>query len=204
MSEDKNQEQQNQEEERKVKSPRDLTKRPPSKAAKEGPKHVRTHASGIRTTAETQDELNQEAYEENIAEDYKRTAWRTTGAGPNPYRQPGSREAAGADAIEEQLKAREENELHNSLLSEQALATYIASSRESEAADAEVAIPGETRTDTGQKIVLKPVRVAADERAVLPKAGTPHEEAVHESDEDLRADNNPGALYGGNVKEQYS
>ena len=189
--------------EREVKSPRDLSKRPPSEASEAGPKHVRLGEHGIRTTAETQDELREEAHEENIREDYERSKFRTTGAGPNPYTLPTSREQAGEELIEELLEDRDNNDADNSLLSEQALASFAASSATSDAEDAEVQTLGATVTDTGQKIVMKPERVDAQERAVLPKAGTPHEEATKEAGEDeMTADKNPGAIFGGTVKDR--
>jgi len=179
--------------------------------AKDGPDHVRVQKHGIRTTAETQDELNEEAFAEAQAEGHKRNEGRTTGAGPNPYGIDTSRKQAGEDAIKQLLKDRDDNELDNSLLSEQALASYQASSRESEASDAEVQTLGATVTDTPQKIVEKPDRVDAQDKAVLPRIQdkhqaaidedenntdyrvvAAHQEAVEESDDPLRADNNAG------------
>ncbi len=194
MSEEKQTNQQEQSEgERKLKDPRDLNKRPPSKMSKDGPEHVRVQGHGIRTTyAAGSQELREEAFKENQAEDYSRNEGRTTGAGPNPYTLPTSRDAIHKE-IDKLLKEREENELDNSLLSERALAAHAASAAESKDADAEVQTLGATVTNTGQKIVEKPDRVDAQDRAVLPKAGTPHEEATKVSDDPLRSDANPGA-----------
>ena len=240
MSEDQNQpqtkeQQENQKlqdpNERELRHPRDVTNRPPSKAAKSAPAHERLHGHGIRTTATQAPEevgsLISEIQRENFKlaeqEDFEASTTRNTGAGPNPYRIPTSREAAGEKGIKKLLKDRDKNELHNSLLSEQALATYQASIAESDAADAEVAVPGETLTDTGAKIQLNPERVAADDKAVLERKDFTHAEAIKEyeenaqeegyfgdyrvavahaeataeADEDaLTADKNPGALYG--------
>jgi hypothetical protein len=194
-------EEQNQQEERQVKDPRDLKKRPRS-WGKDAPDHVRVHELGARTTARTNarvapgenllTETQIEAHEEVEAEDYKRTEARPSAAGPNPYKLKTSRKAADEKKIKSLVKERDENTLHNSLLSERALAAHAACVGESDAEDAEVAVLGATLTDTGLKIVAKPERLAADEKAVLPKAGTPHEEAVFVSEDPLRADANPG------------
>jgi hypothetical protein len=200
--------------EQKLKSPRELTKRPPSRAP-QGPKHERLGGHGIRTTAETQDELNQEAFDEAQAEDYSRVEKRTTGAGPNPYKLEQTLLMKGDKRVKDLQKERDKNELDNSLLMDHALAAHAEAAGESDAADAEVAIPGETITDSGQKIVLKPERVAADERAVLERKDITHAAAIDEhdpealqfdyrvpvahaeavavSEDPLRADANPGA-----------
>ena len=240
MSEEQTQENQGQQEQRKLKDPRDLKKRPPSRAAKSAPDHVRAGQHGIRTTA-TDDpeevgslitELQRENFKLAEQEDYEASSTRTTGAGPNPYRLKTSREVAGDSEIEKALSARDENELDNSLLSERAIASFVASSAESNAADAEVQTLGATVTDTGQKIVLKPDRVDAQDRAVLERKDHTHAEAIKEYEEnaaeeglgsvdyrvaaahaeaieeagedEMTADKNPGAVYGGNVQEQSS
>jgi hypothetical protein len=225
VAEDKSQE-------RKLKDPRSLSKRPPSRAAKSAPEHVRLGGHGIRTTATEEPEevgsliteLQRENFKLAEQEDFEASHTRTTGAGPNPYKLTSSRAQAGEDAIDEQIKAREENELHNSLLEERQLASYVASSGESSASDAEVAIPGETITDSGQKIVKKPDRVDAQERAVLERkdethagviaeaaeedpnadyrVAAAHGEATAESDSDLAADKNPGTVYGEDYRKE--
>jgi hypothetical protein len=230
VSEEKNQSEAK--EERKLKDPRQLSKRPPSRAAKSAPEHVRVQGHGIRTTATEEPEevgsliteLQRENFKLAEQEDFEASHTRTTGAGPNPYKLTSSRAQAGEDAIDEQLKAREDNELHNSLLTEQQLASHVASAGESSAADAEVAIPGETVTDTGQKIVKKPDRVDAQDRAVLERKDethasaieeylqedanadyrvpASHAEATAESDSDLAADKNPGTLYGEDYRKE--
>src|SRR5215203_6835339 len=117
--------------EQKLKDPRELTKRPPSRAP-QGPKHERTKAGGIRTTAEDQDELNQEAFDEAQSEDYSRVEKRTTGAGPNPYKQEQTLLRKGGKELKDLQKARDENELDNSLLEDHALAAYAESAAESD------------------------------------------------------------------------
>lgn len=191
-----------------TKDPRDLTKRPPSRASSDGPDHVRVQGHGIRTTASLDsieyetftNDLQKEAHAEAQAEDYSRNEGRTTGAGPNPYRIKRVDAGITKKAIEKVRK-----QLDNPNLTDRQIITFLESSGESKAADAEIAIPGETLTDTGQKIVEKPDRVDAQERAILPRAGTPHEEATAEAGkDDLSAEKNPGALYGGNTTEQAS
>jgi len=192
------QEQQEQQEERQLKDPRDLKKRPRS-WGKEAPDHVRVQEHGGRTTARTNarvapgenllTETQIEAHKEVEAEDYKRTEARGTAAGPNPYDLKTSRQRAGGKKVLDKLiKERDENTLHNSLLEERALAAHAAATGESDAQDAEIAVLGATLTDTGQKIVARPDRVDPQDKAVLRIAGTPHEEAVAESDDPLRAD----------------
>jgi hypothetical protein len=225
--------------ERKLRDPKDLTKRPSSKSSKATPDHVRVQEHGFRTTAQPGrrvehegamvSETELEALKLAQQEDYKANEGRSTGAGPNPYNLESSRDRAGQKVLEELIDARDENELHNSLMTEQMLAAHAASSGESTAADAEVQTIGDTRTDTGQKIVEKPDRVDAQDRAVLPHIGLKHSklvdsereraleegrfepdyrsavahgEAAEESDEDLRADANAGAMYGGSVHER--
>jgi hypothetical protein len=93
-------------------------------------------------------------------------------------------------------KERDENELHNSLQSDNHLAAHAAATGEKTqgAVDAEVQALGRTITDTGQLVVPKPDRLAADEKAILPKAGTAHEEATKEPSEadELTAEKNVG------------
>lgn len=223
-------------EERKLKDPRDLTKRPPSRAAKSGPEHTRLEGHGVRTTARHDrqvddndgvftSEVQLENFKENQAEDYERLEGRNTGAGPNPYRLPTSRKVAGEKEIKDLLKARDENELDNALMEERALAAHAAAVGVSDAADAEVQTVGDTVSDTGQKIRLKPERVAADERAVLERKDFTHAKAIkdlHEEDPHadyrkavaaaeaqaeapegaLTADRSTDPLYGGNVHDQ--
>jgi hypothetical protein len=203
MSESEAQQEQQEQEERELKDPRDLKKRPRS-WGKAAPDHVRVKELGARTTARTNarvapgenllTETQIEAHKEVEAEDYKRTEARATSAGPNPYDLPPTALRKKDKRIKELQKERDENELHNSLLEDRALGAHAAATGESDAnaVDAEVQVVGATLTDTGQKIVAKPDRVAADEKAVLRVAGTPHEEAIEVSDDPLRADANPG------------
>ena len=214
----------NKQEERKLRDPRDVNKRPRS-SGKAAPDHVRVQEHGIRTTAggESEDpgntlitELQRENFKEVQAEDYKRTEARPSAAGPNPYSIPTSREALGGKKVMDKLlKEREDNELDNSLLQERALGAHAAATGDSDGVDAEVQVIGATISDTGQKIVPKPDRVAADDKAVLRRVKDdssasqaidediePHSEAYyralanHESsatsDDPLRADANPG------------
>jgi hypothetical protein len=212
-----------------TKDPRDLKKRPPSKAANEAPEHVRVRDHGVRTTARVdrydQETLTSETQKEahRLAEgdeesDAKGNESRNTGAGPNPYGLQGVERTVGKRKVDELEKELDEMGPN---VDRRALTSYLESARESKASDAEIAVPGETLTDTGSKIVDKPARVAAGEKAVLPNAArrhgttadkveagedyaiaTAHAEATAEAGkDDLSADKNPGALYGRDYRE---
>ena len=66
----------------------------PPRVASAGPAHVRS-GRGVRTTAETDEELREEAYENAVSAGYERVEWRTDGAGPNPYHLETSGERIG-------------------------------------------------------------------------------------------------------------
>lgn len=191
--------------EKKKAGPRELSKRPPSRSAN-APDHIRTGKHGVRTTAQTPQEVREEAHKAAISEEYEEG--RSTGAGPNPYKLKSVRDGQSKKTVEK---------LRESLgdapgVDDRRLASYLESSGESKAADAELAIPGETRTDSGQKIVLEPDRIAADEKAVLPNVRERHKKAIGDAEavearqiaaheeatatagkDDLAADKNPGA-----------
>lgn len=174
----------------KKKGPRDLDKRPPSRSAN-APDHIRLGKHGVRTTVETRQERMEQANAQATSEEFEEG--RSTGAGPNPYKTKPVRSGVKKGDLDKLRK-----ELEEANIPEHRILAHLESARESDAADAEIRTPGETLTDTGQKIRLEPERLAADEKATLPKAGTPHEEATAKSSEDLASHNNPGF----NVPEQ--